>query len=57
MKNIFKSDTKCSNIKENKIEKSIEYFIRASDHEYEPLIYRDITRDDKRLKISKTFIK
>ena len=37
-------------------EKSIEYFVLASEHEDEPLIYREITRDDKRLKISKKFI-
>ncbi|KAK8835369.1 hypothetical protein M9Y10_025134 [Tritrichomonas musculus] len=41
---------------ENDIEKSIEYFIRASEHENEPLIYRDIRRVDKRLEISKLFI-
>lgn len=42
--------------KENRTEESIEYFERASEHEKEPLKYRDITRHDKRLEISKTFI-
>lgn len=38
------------------IKESIEYYIRASEHEDEPLIYRGITREEKRLKISKKFI-
>ena len=42
--------------KQNEKDKSIKYYIQASDHEDEPLIYRGITRYDKRLEISKTFI-
>ena len=39
-----------------KIEESIEYYIRASEDEDHPLIFRDIEHDDIRLSISKTFI-
>ena len=35
---------------ENKKEDSIKYFVLASEHEEEPLIYREITRDNKRLR-------
>lgn len=42
--------------KENKKKESIEYFKLASKHESEPLQFREITRYDKRLELSKTFI-
>lgn len=41
---------------ENMTEESIEYFVGAPELEFEPLKYRDITRHDKRLEMSKTFI-
>ena len=40
----------------NKTKESIDYYILASEHEDEPLVYHEITRDDKRLNISKKFI-
>ena len=42
--------------KENKTKKSIEYLKRASDHANKSLIFRDITRYDMKLEISKLFI-
>ncbi|KAK8883474.1 hypothetical protein M9Y10_042566 [Tritrichomonas musculus] len=42
--------------KVGKIEESIQFFIDASDHEDEPLIFHNIQHYDKRLEISKTFI-
>lgn len=42
--------------KDNKIDESIQWYIKASEHENEPLIYRNIVHNDKRLEISKKFI-
>ena len=42
--------------KENKTKKSIKYLKRASDHANKSLIFRDITRYDMKLEISKLFI-
>lgn len=42
--------------KNNKIEESIKYYIQASNHEEEELVFRDIKYIDKRLEISKAFI-
>lgn len=38
------------------IEKSIEYYLKASEHEDKPLIFHDAEHVDKRLNISKIFI-
>lgn len=42
--------------KQNKIEESIEFYIKASEYEDEPLTFQNIIHFDKRLEISKTFI-
>ena len=42
--------------KENDLKKSIEYYIKASDNENEPLIFHQYKHIDKRLEISKIFI-
>ncbi|KAK8840395.1 hypothetical protein M9Y10_030956 [Tritrichomonas musculus] len=42
--------------RQNKIEEAIEFYINASQHESEPLIYRHKKYHDKRLDISKMFI-
>ena len=38
------------------VEKSIEFYIKASDHEDEPLLFHGTEHNDSRLNISKTFI-
>ncbi|KAK8857492.1 hypothetical protein M9Y10_015897 [Tritrichomonas musculus] len=42
--------------KDNKVEESIEHFIKASDYEDSPLIFHNRQHNDKSLEISKTFI-
>ena len=42
--------------KANKVKKSIKYYIKASEHENEPLIFHNHQHEDKRLEISKKFI-
>ena len=39
-----------------KVEESIEYYIKVSEDEDEPLMFHNIEHDDKRLEISKIFI-
>ena len=52
------SEYNIGHIKENKgsIEESIQHYIKASEDEDSPLIFRDIEHFDKRLSISKIFV-
>lgn len=42
--------------KENQISESIEYYIKASEHENEPLMFQNNSHEDYNLEISKIFI-
>ena len=46
----------CMKEKENQMQEAIEYLIKASEHEDQPLLYKNFHHYDKRLEISKKFI-